>query len=131
MASTILIIFASIGLLVSIYAFYVEKKLEKNRNYKPLCDIADKVSCSKNFISLDASIFGIKNSILGITFYILIIILAYLNLINYLFYISIPAFILTIYLAYSSFIKLKNFCLVCTLIYIINILITLISYKVL
>ncbi len=124
----IIAILALMGILLSFYALYIEKKLEKNKNYKPVCDLSDKFSCSKNFTSRDAKIFFIPNSLLGILFYLIIMILAIFNLNSYIFYIAIPAFLFNIYLAYASYIKLKNFCLICTLTYLIVILILILSY---
>ncbi len=119
---------SAIGLLLSIYALYIEIKLSRNKKYKPLCDLSDKISCSKNFTSKDAAALLIPNSLFGIFFYIAISTLSYLKQVNYIFYLSIPAFIFTLYLAYSSFIKLRNFCIVCTFVYAINILILLLSF---
>ena len=119
---------AIIGLILAIYAFYTERKLAKNKNYKAVCDFNEQLSCSKNFKSAEAKTFFIPNSVLGILFFIIIIILAYFNRLDYIFYISLPSTLFTIYLAYVSYIKLKNFCLVCTSTYIVNILIFYISY---
>jgi len=124
----LLFILSLIGLLISVYTFASERKLAKNKYYKPLCDINDKISCTKNFKSSDAKIFFISNSLLGIFFFIIITILVFLNYYNYIFYLSIPAFLFNIYLAYASYIKLKNFCLVCTSTYLIVILILIFSY---
>ena len=42
------LIFNTLGLLLSIYAYYVEEKYEKDSNYKPICDIdPDRISCTK------------------------------------------------------------------------------------
>ena len=117
-----------IGIILAIYALYTERKLAKNKNYKAVCDFNEQLSCSKNFKSSEAKTFFIPNSILGILFYITVMILVYFNMINYIFYISFPSMLFTIYLAYVSYIKLKNFCLVCTSTYIVNILIFYLSY---
>ncbi len=126
--STLLLILSLIGLLISVYTLATERKLAKNKYYKPLCDINDKISCTKNFKSSDAKIFFIPNSLLGIFFFIIITVFTFFNYYNYIFYLSIPAFLFNIYLAYASHIKLKNFCLVCTFTYLIVISILIISY---
>lgn len=54
-----------IGLAVSLYALYVEHNLDSNMNYRPVCDIASYVSCSKAFLSPFAEGFGIVSLILG------------------------------------------------------------------
>ncbi len=116
------------GILLSIYAFYVENKNRKEKSYKPVCDITEKVSCTKAFSSQYGKILGISNSAIGIFFYLLILILSITNQIKIIFYFSVLAFTGTIYLSYISYFRLKNFCLVCTGIYIINFLLLFLSY---
>lgn len=40
-----------VGLLLSLYALYVEIKAEANDNYEAMCDINEYISCSKVFTS--------------------------------------------------------------------------------
>lgn len=40
-----------IGLGLSIYAYLVELALEQNENYVAMCDISERMSCSKAFKS--------------------------------------------------------------------------------
>lgn len=40
-----------IGLGLSLYAYTVELRLEQNKNYKPFCDLAEHISCTKAFDS--------------------------------------------------------------------------------
>uniref|UniRef100_A0AAF5PPK9 vitamin-K-epoxide reductase (warfarin-sensitive) n=2 Tax=Wuchereria bancrofti TaxID=6293 RepID=A0AAF5PPK9_WUCBA len=54
-----------IGLAVSLYALYVEHNLDNDSSYRPLCDIAYYVSCSKAFQSAFANGLGVASSILG------------------------------------------------------------------
>lgn len=122
---------AIIGLLLSIYTLYVEKKMEKSKNYKALCDISDKISCTKAFGTNYGHILGISNAIPGIGFYILILILTYYNQLNFIFYFSALSFLASIYLAYIIYFKLKNFCLVCNGIYVVNLLLLIFSYSIL
>lgn len=122
-----IIIVSSIGFLLSIYAYYTERKLHSIKNYHASCDINKRISCSKAFLSKYGKLFGIPNSLLGIFFYLLIIILYVIN-IKIIFYLAILAFLGSIPLAYFSYLKLKTFCLVCTSIYIINILLLIFSY---
>lgn len=114
-------IIATIGLILSIYALYVERK-SKDKNYKALCDINKGMSCSKTFSSKYGKTFGISNSIYGILFYMLIIILFFINQRNIIFYLAIFSVLGSGYLAYLQYFKIKNFCLVCTLIYLVNLL---------
>jgi len=124
---TEIIILAIIGFILSLYALSIEKKFKKEA-YKPACDINDKISCTKALTSPYAKIFKIKNSLLGIFFYTLIIILAIISQIQTIFYLSIISVLGSIYLAYISYFKLKTICIICTSIYLVNILLLIISY---
>lgn len=42
---------AGIGVILSIYAYYVEIQSEKDSNYEALCDINEHISCTKVFSS--------------------------------------------------------------------------------
>ena len=121
-------ILAIIGFLASFYAYYVGKKLA-DKNYKPACDISKKISCTKAFTSKYGRLFGVSNSIFGIVFYSIIYVLFSLGLFNYVFFLSMLSVLATVYLAYLSYIKLKTFCLVCTVTYLVNILLLFSSYK--
>ncbi len=114
-------IIATVGLILSVYAYYVERK-GKDKNYKALCDINNKMSCSKAFSSKYGKTFGVSNSIYGILFYLLIIILYSINQRNIIFYLAIFSVLGSVYLGYLQYFKIKNFCLVCTLIYLVNLL---------
>ncbi len=126
--SNTIIVLSLVGLILSIYAFYTGKKLEKNKKHKALCDIHDKASCTKAFSSEYGKMFGVSNSLAGIGFYILIIILSFLNYHKIVFYLAVVSMPIIIYLAYVLFFKLKNLCIVCTAIYLINILLFIMSY---
>ena len=127
MVSAIQII-AIIGYLVSLYSFYVEKK-SKSKDYKALCDINDKMSCTKAFSSKYGKLFMVSNSTMGIVFYFIVFLLAYFNQINYVFYLSVLAIIGSICLAYLLYFKVKTICIVCTGIYLVNILLVIFSYR--
>ena len=122
-------ILAIIGLLLSIYALYVGKK-SSEKHYKAACDINDKISCTKAFSSSYGKILGISNSVFGIIFYIIILILNALDNIQVIFYLAVISVIGSIYLAYISYIKLKILCIVCSSIYLVNILLLIFSYKI-
>ncbi|VDO22620.1 Uncharacterized protein BM_BM605 [Brugia malayi] len=59
------VVISFIGLAVSLYALYVEHNLDNDSSYRPLCDIAYYVSCSKAFQSPFANDLGVASSILG------------------------------------------------------------------
>ncbi len=122
------ILLGFLGLLITIYATYVKYKYFYNKNYRAACDIRKNISCTKAFSSKYGKLIGISNIVVGIIFYIAILILAYYNQTTFLLYLTALAFIGTLYLVYVSYFKLKNFCLVCTAIYIINLLLLIFSY---
>src|SRR3989338_9103875 len=103
-----------IGLILSIYALYVEKKAEHEKKYVALCDFSKKSSCSKAFKSKWGKMFGVSNSIYGMGFYVFVFFLTFFGYNNYVLYLSILSFLGSVYLAYISYFKIKNFCVVCT-----------------
>ena len=115
-------IFSVLGLVVSWYAYTVERNLKVNTNYHPFCDISDSMSCTKAFMSPSGHLLGISNALGGIMFYTLLFALTFLASSDLIFYLTLASFWGTIYLAYVSYVKMRNFCLVCNLIYIINVL---------
>jgi vitamin-K-epoxide reductase (warfarin-sensitive) len=124
-----------IGLLLSIYAYYVEIKTKQNSKYKAVCDITEGASCGKVVTSEYGKIVdGISNSVGGIGFYILVLRLTFYNLpvlitsLQAIFYLSVLSVLGSIYLAYLQYFKIKSLCVVCTAIYIVNILLVVFSY---
>jgi vitamin-K-epoxide reductase (warfarin-sensitive) len=119
----VIIFLAATGFIVSIYTYLTEQKLKKVPSYKPICDLSDKVSCSKPLQSQYAHLFFISNSLAGMIFYAIIALLAIYNAIIPLLIMAILGGIVTFFLIYVLFAKIKSFCLVCIMVYIINILI--------
>lgn len=117
----LILIFAALGLAASLYAFFIERKLKKDAAYKPVCDIADRVSCTRALLSEYSSTFGIPNSILGIVFYVIVGICAVLGWYKITLLLSVVGVAMTIWFAYLLYFRLKIFCFVCTTIYIANI----------
>jgi vitamin-K-epoxide reductase (warfarin-sensitive) len=124
----ILYILGAIGILLCLYLIYVDIKLKKNKNYKAICDINNKVSCTGVAKGNYSNIFGISNSLVGLGYYFLVIILSYFGYVNWVFFVSILALLMTFYLIYVSYFKLKKYCLVCNVSYVVNILILVFSY---
>ncbi len=122
----IFIILAAIGLVLSAYAYYVEKR-KKDKKYKPACDINNKISCTKAFMSKYGKLFGVSNSLLGIVFYLFVILLFAFGYRNTVFYLTLFSVIGSSYLAYLQLFKVKGFCVVCSLIYLVNIFLLLFS----
>ena len=120
-------ILSLIGAFLSFYAYRVERSSKKEHK-KPICDINDKISCTKAFTSKWGKTFGVQNSLCGIIFYILILILSAYDLTKIIFYLSIISVLISIYLTYILYFKVRSLCLVCILIYAINILLVIFSY---
>jgi len=137
------VVVSVLGLGISLYAYYVEKQLEADRHYKPLCDISKEVRCSTALSSkygmgfgFLGSVFGDKhmlnqpNTLFGAVFYALMAGLGYarnskasLVQLNLAF---ISVFV-SAYLAYNLFFNLKELCPVCIATYVVNILLLLLS----
>ena len=130
---TIILMLASLGFLLSLYAYRVEKKILTDPHYKPFCDLSDMISCTKPLTSPYAKLFYISNSIAGMMYYALIALLAllpmsHLNLPNLhiptlLVIVSFGGALASIILAYLLYVKIKSLCLICTSLYLINFLI--------
>lgn len=119
-------IISVIGFLLSIYSLYVEKKFARTKK-KAICDINEKMSCTKAFKSHYSKTLGIPNSIHGIIFYVVVFLVAFYGL-QYVFYLAVLGVLGSIYLAYNLYFKIKTFCLVCSSIYLVNILLLIFSY---
>lgn len=122
-----LIIISAIGFCISIYAYIVEKKIKVTPEYKPYCDLSDRISCSKPLKSKYSNLFFISNSIAGMIYYLIIIVLNLLNLQKLLLLTSTAGFLVSIGLGYLLYFKIKSFCFVCTSIYFVNFLIFIIA----
>ncbi len=60
-----IILLALAGIVISIYAYTVEMNISKNPEYKPACDISDKISCSRVMRSGYGKLFGISTGLFG------------------------------------------------------------------
>ncbi|XP_017015657.2 vitamin K epoxide reductase complex subunit 1 isoform X1 [Drosophila takahashii] len=67
------------GVVISVYSLYVKVKLEEDKNYRPMCDVNENISCSIVFKSVYGEGFGLgkitklnsPNGAIGIVFYVL------------------------------------------------------------
>lgn len=114
------LVLAGIGFVLSLYAFIVEKKLKQDPTYKPACDIADRISCSKVATSPYANLFFVSNAVIGMAFYVLVMLLAWLGYEQALKIAVAAGVLMSLYLAYILYTKIKSLCLVCTATYIVN-----------
>jgi vitamin-K-epoxide reductase (warfarin-sensitive) len=127
MIITILIV-AIIGLIISVYGIFVERQIQQDALYKPACDISDKISCSKPFLSPYSKMFGISNIWASALYYMLMIVLAQLNLATIAMIISSTGVIVSCIFAYILFFKIQSLCLICTSLYVVNIALAIASY---
>src|SRR3990172_1058303 len=118
----VFIMLAALGLGISLYTYVIEQRLKRDVSYKPVCDISDRISCSKPMQSQYASLFYFSNALVGTVFYGLLIALALVEARNLMFIATIGASIVSCVLAYLLYVKIKALCLLCTSLYIINLL---------
>ena len=124
-------ILAILGFVVSLYAYSIERRAYHDPNYTAFCDIKESMSCTKAFTSPYGKLFGLSNALGGLLFYPLFFLLTFFGNALYLFVLSMFSLWGTLYLAYLSYVKLKNFCIICHFIYIINILLFIFSIRLL
>ncbi|XP_050965659.1 vitamin K epoxide reductase complex subunit 1-like protein 1 [Labeo rohita] len=133
------------GILISLYAFHVEREKTRDANYRAMCDLSSSISCSKVFTSrwgrgfgLLGTIFGNDsavnqpNSVYGILFYIFQLLLgltasAMAALI--LMTTSIASVMGSLYLGYILYFVLKDFCVICVTTYALNFILFVLNYK--
>ncbi|XP_059404886.1 vitamin K epoxide reductase complex subunit 1-like protein 1 [Carassius carassius] len=133
------------GILLSLYAFHVEREKTRDANYRAMCDLSSSISCSKVFTSrwgrgfgLLGTIFGKDsavnqpNSVYGILFYIFQLLLgltasAMAALI--LMTTSIASVMGSLYLCYILYFVLKDFCVICITTYALNFILFVLNYK--
>ncbi|XP_016296791.1 vitamin K epoxide reductase complex subunit 1-like protein 1 [Sinocyclocheilus anshuiensis] len=134
------------GILISLYAFHVEREKTRDANYRAVCDLSSSISCSKVFTSrwgrgfgLLGTIFGNDsavnqpNSVYGILFYIFQLLLGK-NSIN-----RIDLQIMTVRSsanacmsemdALTLYFVLKDFCFICVTTYALNFILFVLNYK--
>lgn len=112
---------AVIGILASAYMLYIKGKLKSNPQYKSICDINNRVSCTKVATTSYGKTFGIENGILGLFFYLGIISATVINFVLGLKILAIAGLVMTIYLLHKLY-TLKMICPVCLVVHGVNIL---------
>nr|ABF18247.1 vitamin K epoxide reductase complex subunit 1 [Aedes aegypti] len=124
------------GFLLSLYTSYVEIRAERDHSYEAMCDISERISCTKVFTSPYGRGFGlvgpllgedsplnIPNGFFGIFYYFLVAGLSFSNSIRltrpttYLIGLSN---LMSIYLAYLLYFVLEDLCIVCVSTYAVN-----------
>lgn len=122
------IILALIGLAISAYGITIERKLQQDTQYKAACDISDKISCTRPFLSPYGKMFGISNIWVSALYYCTIIILALMHQATLTLILSCAGVAVTIVFAYILYFKVQSLCLICTSLYVINIALALVYY---
>jgi len=125
----ILFALACLGFCISLYTYIIERKIKETPDFKPVCDISDRISCSKPMKSAYSNIFFFSNALVGMAFYVLVAFLAVLQIEWLLALVIISGCIVSCFLAYLLYFKVKSLCLLCTSLYIINFLLLLIILK--
>ncbi len=126
-----IVLIASIGFVIAAYTYFTEKKVQADPNYKPFCDISDRVSCTKPMKSSYSQILFFSNATLAIAFYFCIMSLGIFNQLRFypnampLVHMALQIIIAcgclySLFLAYLLYVKLKTICLLCTAMYVIN-----------
>ncbi|KAM8961257.1 vitamin K epoxide reductase complex subunit 1-like protein 1 [Pelodytes ibericus] len=139
------LLLGSVGVALSVYAFHVETSKERDTEYTALCDINPSISCSKVFTSRWGRGFGLvenilgpqslanqPNSVFGILFYLLQILLGFVGSVTAavtLLGTSLLSIGGSLYLAYILFYILEDFCVICVTTYVLNFALLLLNIK--
>lgn len=122
------LILASVGLAISVYGITVERKLQENAQFKAACDINDQISCSRPMLSSYNKLLGISNIWASALYYVAIIILTVLNLDKFVLIIACAGVAVSVVFAYILYFKIRSLCLICTSLYVVNVLIAVTCY---
>ncbi|XP_048372998.1 vitamin K epoxide reductase complex subunit 1 [Sphaerodactylus townsendi] len=139
------LLLCALGLALSVYAFHVETSKERDATYRAMCDISATISCSRVFTSRWGRGFGLvadllgshsllnqPNSIFGIAFYTLQVLLGFSNsglAAVALLGSSLISIAGSLYLAYILIFVLHDFCVVCVSTYLLNFGLLFLNYK--
>ncbi|TRY57192.1 hypothetical protein DNTS_003275 [Danionella cerebrum] len=128
---TVRVLVCLLGILISLYAFHVEREKSRDANYRAACDLSSAVSCSKVFTSRWGRGFGLLGRIFGND--------SAVNQPNSLTASAMAALILisssllsvvcSIYLFYIFSFVLEDFCLLCLATHVINFILLVLNYK--
>jgi uncharacterized membrane protein/protein-disulfide isomerase len=127
LARKLLTLFALLGLGASTAATYVHYNLIFNPDYSSFCDINATVSCKAAYLSRYGSIGGVPVAVGGIVFFGWVLLMLWGatgksrikdSAPAYIFAGSTLALAVTLYLAYASFVVLKEVCPLCVATYV-------------
>lgn len=109
-----------IGVALCLYGLHIQHRLRVNPNYKAACDLSDRVSCTQTFRSQYGALLGISNIYMGLLFYAGMAVCAFFSLTTLFKLGACGALVVSIYLAYLQYIKLRIVCLLCSSLYLVN-----------
>lgn len=115
-----IILLAVIGFAVSLYTYITEQKIKNEPDFKPVCDISDRISCTKVMKSEYSNLFFFSNAGVGMLFYVVMIILALIPAPKLMLLAAFASVTVSAILAYILYFKIKSVCLLCTSLYVIN-----------
>ena len=115
-----IMVLACAGLCITAYTYAVERRISNDPAYKPVCDISDRISCSKPMQSPYANLFFVSNALVGMGFYTVVLLLALFDARLLLAILTAGSCVASLGLAYLLYFKVKAFCLLCTALYVIN-----------
>lgn len=115
------IIIAIVGLAISAYGITVERKLQRDAQYKPACDISDKISCSRAFLSPYGKMLGISNIWASVLYYCAVMILAMMKMTILTLVLTSIGVAVSAVFAYVLYFKVRSACPICTALYLVNI----------
>ncbi|XP_052868147.1 vitamin K epoxide reductase complex subunit 1 [Anopheles cruzii] len=133
-----LVCLSTVGFVLSLYTSYVEVRAEHDRSYRAMCDISERISCTKVFTSSYGRGFGIVGKLLGqqsplnvpngfygIFYYFLVAVLSFsdqLRIARINSWLILASNGVSLYLAYLLYFVLQDLCLVCLTTYAINLI---------
>lgn len=122
-----IVILAGFGLLLSVWALLIHTQYRRSMRYTPWCDFSEQISCSRAFTSKYSRTLRIHNSWFGIIAYPIVAWLAISGRSLELLLAGVLLLLASASLAYISFVKMRNYCVVCIGVYIVNIWIFLLA----
>lgn len=117
-----IVLLAVLGLCISIYTYLTEERVKQDPTFKPVCDLSDRVSCTKAMNSAYGKLFFVSNAIAGIAFYSGMIVLAIIGATKLVLLGAVASCVASCVLAYLLYVKVQTVCILCTSLYIINFL---------
>lgn len=132
------------GMSLSLYAFYVETRKNNDPSYRAACDITERMSCSRVLTSRWGRGFGLfdaksplnlPDSLYGLAYYCLSILLNQSTnskvIANLRVFLSILTNLGSVYLGYILYFVLRDVCVVCAGMYLVNFILFICNLKLL